>query len=114
MELFPEIGPRKNFLVPPKFGARSPPMPITTLFRPLVFMLEFSGQLTTPDRFSYHTGLEKCGLPASRCPMTESPPKTLPPHLLVSLHCSDDKTHTRLNIVGPINAFPFRDLGGDG
>src|SRR6218665_2574011 len=26
MEIFPEIGPRKNFLVPPKFGARSPPM----------------------------------------------------------------------------------------
>ena len=24
--------------------------------RPSVFMLEFSGQLTTPDRFSYHTG----------------------------------------------------------
>src|SRR6218665_1189682 len=24
---YPEIGPRKNFLVPPKFGARSPPMP---------------------------------------------------------------------------------------
>src|SRR6218665_2399181 len=23
---FPEIGPRANFLVPPKFGARSPPM----------------------------------------------------------------------------------------
>src|SRR6218665_3209550 len=30
--------------------------PITTLSRPSVFMLEFSGQLTTPDRFSYHTG----------------------------------------------------------
>src|SRR6218665_3832302 len=28
MEIFPEIGPRKNFLVPPKFGARSPPMDI--------------------------------------------------------------------------------------
>src|SRR6218665_2491719 len=26
MEIFPEIGPRKIFLVPPKFGARSPPM----------------------------------------------------------------------------------------
>jgi len=26
MEIFPEIWPRKNFLVPPKFGARSPPM----------------------------------------------------------------------------------------
>src|SRR6218665_3773643 len=26
MALFPEIGPRKNILVPPKFGARSPPM----------------------------------------------------------------------------------------
>src|SRR6218665_1230228 len=26
MDIFPEIGPRKNFLVPPKFGARSPPM----------------------------------------------------------------------------------------
>src|SRR6218665_1607575 len=26
MEIFPEIGPRPNFLVPPKFGARSPPM----------------------------------------------------------------------------------------
>src|SRR6218665_3834747 len=26
MEIFPEIGPRKNVLVPPKFGARSPPM----------------------------------------------------------------------------------------
>src|SRR6218665_3980931 len=24
--------------------------------RPSVFMLEFSGQLTTPDRFSYHPG----------------------------------------------------------
>src|SRR6218665_1877010 len=30
---------------------------MTTLSRPSVFMLEFSGQLTTPDRFSYHTGL---------------------------------------------------------
>src|SRR6218665_1871202 len=29
---------------------------MTTLSRPSVFMLEFSGQLTTPDRFSYHTG----------------------------------------------------------
>src|SRR6218665_398071 len=26
IDIFPEIGPRKNFLVPPKFGARSPPM----------------------------------------------------------------------------------------
>ena len=30
--------------------------PITRLSRPSVFMLEFSGQLTTPDRFSCHTG----------------------------------------------------------
>ena len=29
MEIFPEIGPRKIFLVPPKFGARSPPMVVT-------------------------------------------------------------------------------------
>src|SRR6218665_2683240 len=29
---------------------------IKTLSRPSVFMLEFSGQLTTPDRLSYHTG----------------------------------------------------------
>src|SRR6218665_358733 len=29
MEIFPEIGPRKNFLVPPKFGARSPPMKVS-------------------------------------------------------------------------------------
>src|SRR6218665_3522781 len=28
MEIFPEIGPRKIFLVPPKFGARSPPMDV--------------------------------------------------------------------------------------
>ena len=28
MDIFPEIGPRKNFLVPPKFGARSPPMTV--------------------------------------------------------------------------------------
>src|SRR6218665_901095 len=26
MEIFPEIGPQQKFLVPPKFGARSPPM----------------------------------------------------------------------------------------
>src|SRR6218665_2202537 len=32
--------------------------PITTLSRPSVFMSEFSGQLTTPDRFSYHTGAQ--------------------------------------------------------
>src|SRR6218665_1824751 len=32
MEIFPEIGPRKTFLVPPKFGARSPPMPATVIF----------------------------------------------------------------------------------
>src|SRR6218665_3223409 len=33
--------------------------PITTLYRPSVFMLEFSGQLTTPHRFSYHTGASR-------------------------------------------------------
>src|SRR6218665_2262266 len=31
MDIFPEIGPRKNFLVPPKFGARSPPMPVSSV-----------------------------------------------------------------------------------
>jgi len=34
MGIFPEIGPRKNFLVPPKFGARSPPMGQRSMFRP--------------------------------------------------------------------------------
>src|SRR6218665_542293 len=33
MEIFPEIGPRKIFLVPPKFGARSPPMRILDTLR---------------------------------------------------------------------------------
>src|SRR6218665_2660886 len=33
MGIFPEIGPRKNFLVPPKFGARSPPMARTQVVR---------------------------------------------------------------------------------
>src|SRR6218665_2545579 len=32
MEIFPKIEPRKNCLVPPKFGARSPPMQSTTFF----------------------------------------------------------------------------------
>src|SRR6218665_2894951 len=32
MDIFPEIGPRKQFLVLPKFGARSPPMPLTPIF----------------------------------------------------------------------------------
>jgi len=29
MDIFSEIGPRKIFLVSPKFGARSPPMPVS-------------------------------------------------------------------------------------
>src|SRR6218665_915206 len=37
--------------------------PITTLSRPSVFILEFSEQLTTPDRFSYHTGRAAPPLP---------------------------------------------------
>src|SRR6218665_2516453 len=32
MDIFLEIGPRKNFLVPPKFGARSPPMHMTSAY----------------------------------------------------------------------------------
>ena len=30
--IFPEIGPRKNFLVPSKFGARSPPMRLSKIY----------------------------------------------------------------------------------
>ena len=47
--------------------------PITTLSRPSIFMLEFSGQLTTPDRFSYHTGPvdRYCSI---RCPRAVSCP----------------------------------------
>src|SRR6218665_586445 len=44
-------------------------------------MLEFSGQLTTPDRFSYHTGRQPRFV-LSRCPVTESPPRSLPPETL--------------------------------
>src|SRR6218665_299032 len=35
MDIFPEIGPRKNCLVPPKFGARSPPMLLSFILRPI-------------------------------------------------------------------------------
>src|SRR6218665_1647822 len=53
---------RNNSLHPGYHWSREP---ITTLSRPSVFMLEFSGQLTTPDKFSYHTGWvgTRCHLP---------------------------------------------------
>src|SRR6218665_1858105 len=37
-------------------------------------MLEFSGQLTTPDRFSYHTGAQTPApkLPAPKCPRDQT------------------------------------------
>ena len=55
MEIFSEIGPRKKFLVPPKCGARSPPMLMMLLmvmWMMMIMMCLFDGQVTMSDRKS--------------------------------------------------------------